>query len=360
MKQSKFIKPVIVVALLALIIAPSRNFLQANGGVLQKKGAERISELVQGLWSDKKCAENISKYTEYTVVSIACVGDYTAMTRKRVLDIFFKSGLTLIKESYQVEKKSGLYLYKLEDKTDPYNYQFYKIYVRNARILWPVHERLQPQIGIFVQNLSGISSLLRWQTLGVPVSYGVLPQKGDSTELFKKIIEYGQELWITLILESEDGLENDYRTITVDDAKDPDKLSLYFDNAIPKNVSITGVSSYHGSLFMKDIFSLRNLFSQLRKRGIHHFLDTQSGDSGGYDTARIMSMKSFRTNVYIQGTKSEMEETWDRAIRMAKTGGTVIVLAEGDNEEALAFLKTMVEKHNSMYEFSFVSELPYN
>jgi len=357
MKQIKFTKSILIVALFALFVLPSRQFLQADGGVLQKKGAERVSELVQGLWPDEKCAEHISKYTEYTVVSIAC--DYTAMTRKRVFDIFFKSGLTLIKEVYQVEKNSGLYLYKLEDKTDPYNYQFYKIYVRNARILWPVHERLQPQIGIFVQNLTTVSSLLKWQTLGVPVSYGVLPQKGDSTELFQKIIDYGQELWITLALESEDGLENDYRTITVDDSKNPEKLSLYFDDVIPSDIPVTGVSSYHGSLFMKDIFSLRNLFSQLRKRGIHYFLDTQKGDSGGYDTARVMSMKSFRTNILMKGTKSEMEETWNKAMHIAKTGGTVIVLVEGDNEEALKYLKMMVEKQKSVYEFSFVSELPY-
>ena len=322
--------------------------------------AKLISEALRSVWPERQCEENVTESMEFTMISIACVGDYTVDSRKKILDIFFKSGLTLIKESYQLDKKSGLYLYKLEDKRDPYNYKFVKIYVRDSRILWPVHERLNPQIGIFVQNLDNYERLLEWQTLGVPLTYGIISGQPISSDLSKKVVEYKQELWLTLTLESNKPVDNNYRTLTLEDASDSEKLGNYMDKVFPKDAIITGVSSYQGSLFMKDIFSLRNLFAELRQRGVTYFLDSSadSEGSGGYDTARIMSLHAFRAEYNLSGSELEMQSIWDKSLAVAQKKGVVIITVDSNNPDALNFLKSLRDKYQDIVEFTFISELP--
>lgn len=324
---------------------------------------EALALEIEELWPEKQCAHEISFYSGYRMLSIACTGDFTVYSRRKILDLFFKNRLVMKKESHRLDKKSGLYLYKLQTQSG--RTSFVKLYVRDARILWPIHERSLPQVAMYVQNINSSEQLVEWQTLGYELTYGVTPGRKDTIALIDQVNRYGQEAWIRLAMESaeepQEGKFLESRMLTINEGRNVSELGLYLDSVIPEGGIVTGVSSYEGSTFLNDVISLRNLFSQLRRRGIHYFLDTQEASmSGGYDTARIMSLNAFRVDYHLPEDKKEMLEIWKAAMLKARESGAVIIVVDALNYKALEFLKEYAPTVEKIFEFSFISELPGN
>ena len=322
-----------------------------------------LANEIEDLWPERECAHDISYYSGYRMVSIACTGDFTSRTRQKILDMFFKNRLVMKNESHRLDKKSGLYLYKLQDSKG--HASFVKIYVRDARILWPIHERSLPQVALYVQNINTAEQLVEWQTLGIALTYGVMPGRKDTAHLLEQVNMYGQEAWIRLAMESSGESKQDKflesRMLTTAEGRNSSELGHYLDIMIPDGSIVTGVSSYEGSTFLNDVISLRNLFTQLRRRGIHYFLDTQNAEmSGGYDTARIMSLNAFRSDFLFPENEEEMMETWKEAIIKAREKGTVIIVVDAGNYKARDFLKIYTSTVEKIFEYSFISELPGN
>ncbi len=324
----------------------------------------RLATQMTYFWPDEEgCAYELLNYSGYQMISIACEGDYSAETRNRVLSYLFENKILVKEENYRLEKKSGLYLYKLlpmevKDQANA-GFLFLKIYVRNARILWPVHERKKPQIALYVQGLTTVNELIDWQTLGVNLTYGVKPGSPETGSLIEKIDSYGQEIWIAIRLESvQTASDQQVKVLEIASARDSHELGLYLDQLLPETNVITGVSSIEGSLFMNDVVSLRNLFLELRRRGIHYFLDTLQEQSGSYDTARIMSLNAYRSDVNFPEEEDKMMEAWSKATRKARETGTAIIVIEAGNGNARSFIQKHISEVEKIMEFSTLSELP--
>lgn len=320
---------------------------------------EKIASEIVDFWPNDHCAHEMLQYSGYRLVSIACDGDYTGDTRNKVLGLLFQRDVHLKEENYRLEKKSGLYLYKLETKYGSEKHVFLKIYVRNARILWPVHERKKPQMAIYVQNLTQEDDLINWQTLGVNLSYGIKPGTANTSRLIEKIDSYGQEIWLAITMESYSAeTDEQFKVLEIAAARDGVELGKFLDQVLPDTSAITGVSSIEGSLFMNDVVSLRNLFTELRRRGIHYFLDTLDEESGGYDTARIMSLNAYRSDFLMPTQGDKMMEVWSEAAKKARETGSAILVIDASNIEGREFIKKHIAELEPIMDFPAISELP--
>jgi len=337
-----------------IFIALRSDLYSINNG-----NREELKKSLLNLWAEKECATDELIYFNRPLISIACTGNYPQFVRNGLLDILYQNGLRLIKESYQIEKKSGLYLYKTEPFNDKGNYIYIKVYVRDARILWPENEKTRPMIALFVNNADSHDVIRDWQGLGISLTFGLKSDSLNFQEMAERVISYKQELWISINMETGNHALDNTGTLTIEDAHDNLKLSAYLDRLLINQKNITGVASVKGDLFLKDIISLRNLFRILRAKGIHYYLDTsiQTSVQSGYDTAKIMSLNAYQTDAYLQ-ENSDLIAEWNILAQKAKEKGYVIIVAEASSKKTKNFLHENIKRLRQDVDFNYLSELP--
>lgn len=148
---------------------------------------------------EKVWSEQTSKFEE-PVISIACNAEYTSSERDKVLNMLFKKGYKFRGESYDIRGTTGHYWYKFErrDGSRVRCRIFVRLHVTSQGPLWGA-VKPPARIAIYVDNLATNDELTAWQTLGVPLTFGIKPSEG-AKDLAAQVEEYKQEAWATLDL----------------------------------------------------------------------------------------------------------------------------------------------------------------
>ena len=151
--------------------------LQADSNSGQGDTVQETITQLEALWGENQCETITVRKKGYPLISIACTGNFDRARRAKFLDVLFKNDFQLKKETYRLRPQNGMYLYKTQQGRKNI---YFKLYVRGALDLWPRNPVQGKQLAIYVQNVRAATDLVRWRTLGIPVTFGVTLGRGDS------------------------------------------------------------------------------------------------------------------------------------------------------------------------------------
>ncbi len=263
---------------------------------LEDKMREATTE-IESLWADEACETVVIKKKGFPLASVACAGSFDNARRARFLDVLFRHHFVLEKETYRLKPRNGTYLYKttLGRRT-----AYFKLYVRDADDLWPRNPVQGKQVAVHVQNLRSASDLVRWRTLGIPLTFAVTYGRSDTAELLEKLVEYNEEKWLAIPLEDDRVDIADGNLLSIGDALDQEKLAEYL-GALEETDGIDGISPLYCSRFCKNVPALRALLGAARENNGERplaLVDTDASQvSSFYETGRIMGFRTFRAYV---------------------------------------------------------------
>jgi len=321
-----------------------------------------VGQSIGALWPEKSCASYVTRHSGYPLVSVACRLGYSKKNRRQFLDAIFKRGFILKNENWDLKPSYAFYLYKTEYPIASGRYVFFKLYFRNATYLWPKTPFIEGRVAIFVQDLYRMKDLVRWQTLGVPLSYGVVTHKRETAKISETVRNYRQELWMSLSLEPRRMSPLIGKVLTLKAGLDKEKRTAYLDEAFSQVGPMRGVSNRMGSLFTSNVFAMRTLFKDLKTRKVTHYLDTMTAKhSVGFETAQVMSMKAFKRDYILDhvNTQEALLDNWRRVLQRLKETGYAVVVVHAGNWKAFEFIKSQVKiRRARQIHFVMVSALP--
>lgn len=323
-------------------------------GLLQDAMRDTVAEL-ESVWNEDACETVYVKKKGYPLASIACSGSYDRAKRAKFLDTLFRHNFILKDESYKLRPRNGMYLYKTvyQRKT-----VYFKLFVRDAQDLWPKNPVQGKQVALYVQNVRSGQDLLRWRTLGIPLTYGITFGRSDTKELMTQALGYGDEVWLAMPLEDDRIEVADGNLLSISDALDAEKLNEYL-APLDNDEGITGASSLYCSRFCKNVPALRALFAALKEKNNEKELILLDADrselSSFYETGRIMNFRTFRAQV-----PQEQNGGFCRALNafagLNSNSASRIMAVDAGNESAFKCLK-QADKTRAEIDFVRISAM---
>lgn len=324
---------------------------------------ETVTQL-ETIWGEGLCETIVIRKKGHPLVSVACSGSYDQARRAKFLDILFRNDFSLKSETYKLRPQNGMYLYKtVQGRNSTGSGRgktfYFKLFVRNAQDLWPRNPVLGKQAAIYVQNLRSGADLVRWRTLGVPVTFGITFGRSDTQDLIGRVSQYGDEVWLSLPLEDSNVEIADGSLLSISDALDPDKLSEYL-KVLDDDEGFHGVSPLYCSRFCKNVPALRALFSMLREKNPDKeiiMLDADANEASSfYETGRIMNFRTFRALVSTKDN-SNFCASFTEFIRLNESSAARIMAVDAGDEEAFRCLKKATRSSAANLEFVRVSQM---
>ncbi|RME88189.1 MAG: divergent polysaccharide deacetylase family protein [Candidatus Hydrogenedentota bacterium] len=312
-------------------------------------GYSRLStfaEELTNLWPNKNCGAYVTRHSGYPMISLACSGDFRTKERNQFLDALFKKGFVLVRQEYKLDYRNGTYLFKTKDSAMEDRIVFFKLFFRNARYLWPDNPKGKKMIAIVVNDVAKVKDVIRWESLGIPLSYVVMPFYPQTKATYEKLKEYNREVWLGLPLEPLKLSPYMIKVLLVRDALDDDKLSSWLDEAFAEVDSPYGVSTRMGSVFTKNVYAMRKLLSQLKGRRVQHFLDMKgSAQSVAAQTAAIMGFDAWERDLILDHKKGAkyFRKMWSKLVELAYQKGYAIGVVHAENKTSFLTLRHILQ-----------------
>jgi hypothetical protein len=282
-----------------------------------------LGEEMAALWGEKVCvAEPASKYDEQ-VISIACNAEYTSVERDRFLDFLFKKGFLFRGESYDIKGTTGHYWYRFEYRQGNHLRQvFVRMHITSQGTLWGA-VKPPARIAIYVDNLATADELTAWQTLGVPLSFGLKPSE-NAKELAQQIDEYKQEAWLALDLRPAAFTEPD-QTASVRDIVEQELIPNHLKNSLEQTGDVWGVVVRELNNITTTVATVRALFSAMKAEGKTYVLLPAKYNKALSTTASVMDMNARRVTYDMGGMCAKSPAKIWSYIRRKAGHGQVIV-----------------------------------
>lgn len=345
------------------ILLTAALFVFAPAGGVHPEPQARLSEAIgetakelEALWGQDACETIVIKKKGHPLASVACSGSYSAAQRARFVDILLKNSFSVKRETYKLRPQNGMYLYKTAygGRT-----VYFKLFVRNAFDLWPKNPVQGKQIALYVQNVRSSADLVKWRTLGVPLTFGVTLGRGDSKELMQQVAAYGDEVWLAIPLEDENTEIADGSLLTIADALNSEKLAEYL-SILDDDEGITGASPLYCSRFCKNVPALRALFGALRDKNDGKEIVLLDADphttSSFYETGRIMNFRTFRAQV-MPNKKNNFCSTLENFAALRGENASRVIAVDAADDTAFRCLKKSGRSAQADLDFVRVSTL---
>lgn len=340
-----------------------------------------LNDAILELWDNGNgdiCSSVVSTKKGYPFISIACEMDYSSEIRKKFLDTVFSYNAILKKEDYQINKRSGIYLYKLEYPAMSGSFVYVKLFFRNSYVLYPEKLQKYKKLSLFINGVDNENDLFQWQTLGVPIAYSIIPNEQVSIALSEKISSYNQEIWLALNLENKGHDSVVENSLNIENSMNSDIMNSYLNNILSqmqhydekdpemrllaKNIS--GIVFLSDSTFQKNIYATRSLLKNLYTRGIAQILFTGfKSDKDVAITSGILGYKNYEStfNIQIDTTKKEIEKMVDHKIpQYFQQQSYLILTIDAQNKPAFKYLKNKIRSMEKEYIFIPMSRFPMN
>ncbi|MBS0616976.1 MAG: divergent polysaccharide deacetylase family protein [Spirochaetes bacterium] len=340
---------IIIFTALAAYSFGDRIFAKSNLPEAMQDTAKQI----ESLWSEGLCETIMVRKKGNPLASIACNGNFGVAQRQKLLDILLKNFFTIKKESYKLRPKNGMYLYQTR-----YGNQtvYFKLYVRGALDLWPRNPVDGKQIAIYVQNVRASKDLVKWRTLGIPLTFGITFGRSDTHELMQQLSAYGDETWLSIPLEDDNIEIADGNLLNIADALDSERLAAYL-GALGDEDQLHGVSPLYCSRFCKNVPALRALFAALRDHNKEReliLLDAdRHDDSSFYQTGRIMNFRTFRAYM----AKNNFCPALSNFLSLKGENAARIMAVDAADETAFRCLHQFAQRQSDSIEFMRISEM---
>jgi len=340
-------KTISKLSLLAALIFTARVAAESKKDFLAE--LKKTADDIESLWKDNECESIVVRKKGHPLASIACRGSYDATHRRNVLDTILRHGFQVKKESYKLKPRHGMYLYKTSRGNRS---AYFKLFVREAEELWPRNPVEGKVAAVYVQNVRSSSDLVRWRTLGIPLTYGLTYGRGDTSDLIAQVAAYGDEVWLAMPLDDGTVEVADGAMLHIEDALDAEKLSEYL-AGIDGSQAIKGLSPLYCSHFCKNVPALRALFTALREKNEDAtpiLLDTSAkSDSSFHETSIIMNFRSLKAH-----RARNACEALSAFKNLTSANAARIFVIDAGNEEAFDCLKRDIGRAGSEASIEFV------
>ena len=332
------------------------GFLGADGNTATQESLQETIQQLESLWGEGLCETVVVKKKGQPLASIACSGSYDNARRAKFLDTLFRNNFRLKSETYKLRPQNGMYLYKTVQSG---RRVYFKLFVRNAQDLWPRNPVQGKQAAIYVQNVRSQADLVRWRTLGIPVTFGITFGRSDTQDLIGKLAAYGDEVWLAIPLEDDNVDIADGNLLGISDALNNEKLADYL-KVLDDDEGFHGVSALYCSRFCKNVPALRALFSTLREKNQDKdiiMLDTDVSEASSfYETGRIMNFRTFRAMV-ASPNKRPFCPAFKSFTALNEASATRIMAVDAGDESAFNCLKKIIRSQPADLEFVKVSQM---
>lgn len=274
------------------------TFFALSGAEPAEEAAEGSDDLallgteMAGLWEDKSCAAELTSKFEEPVISIACNAEYTSTERDKVLDYLFKKGFLFRKESYDIKGSTGHYWYRFERRDgNRVRAVYVRLHVTSQGALWG-SVKPPSRIAVYVDSLATPDELTAWQTLGVPLTFGLKPSDG-AKELASQIEEYKQETWLSLDLRQGAFSEPD-QSASVKEVLEQDMIAPYIKNALEQTGDVWGFVIRDLNSLTTTVASARAIFAAIKAEEKRFVLLPARYNKALNTTANVMDMTNKR------------------------------------------------------------------
>ncbi len=288
--QRKFIT-----ALFFICIAAVFSLSAADAEQAEESGGDDLALLgneMAGLWEEKACAAELTSKFEEPVISIACNAEYTSAERDKVLDYLFKKGFQFRKESYDVRGTTGHYWYRFDRRDgNRVKAMYVRLHVTSQGALWG-SVKPPARIAVYVDNLATADELTAWQTLGVPMTFGLKATEG-AKELSSQIEEYKQEAWLSLDLRQGAFSEPD-QSASIKDVIEQDLIGPHIKNSLEQTGDVWGFVIRDLNNLTTTVASARAIFAAMKAEEKRFVLLPARYNKALGTTANVMDMTNKR------------------------------------------------------------------
>ncbi|MFO1479602.1 MAG: hypothetical protein U1F40_05320 [Turneriella sp.] len=251
-----------------------------------------LGDEMAGLWGEKVCVAEPGSKHEEQVISIACNAEYTSAERDKVLDFLFKKGFLFRGESYDIKGTTGHYWYRFEHREgNRLRSVFVRMHITSQGALWG-SVKPPARIAVYVDNLATADELTAWQTLGIPLSFGLKPSE-SAKELAQQIDEYKQEAWLALDLRQGAFTEPD-QSASVRDIIEQDLIPNHLKNSLEQTGDVWGIVVRDLNNITTTVATARAVFSAIKAEGKSYVLLPAKYNKALSTTANVMDMNARR------------------------------------------------------------------
>ncbi|MFZ5627784.1 MAG: hypothetical protein ACOY5B_01545 [Spirochaetota bacterium] len=251
-----------------------------------------LGDEMAGLWGEKVCVAEPGSKHEEQVISIACNAEYTSAERDKVLDFLFKKGFLFRGESYDIKGTTGHYWYRFEHREgNRLRSVFVRMHITSQGALWG-SVKPPARVAIYVDNLATADELTAWQTLGIPLSFGLKPTE-NAKELAQQIDEYKQEAWLALDLRQGAFTEPD-QSASVRDIIEQDLIPNHLKNSLEQTGDVWGIVVRDLNNITTTVATARAVFSAIKAEGKSYVLLPAKYNKALSTTANVMDMNARR------------------------------------------------------------------
>lgn len=191
----------------------------------------------------------------------------------------------------------------------------------------PSVPRLGARIALVIDDLGrSVAVLDRLESLGVPLSYAVLPFESRSREVASEISRRGRELLCHLPMEPESGANPGPGALSSE--MDREALQAATRAALANVPGAVGVNNHMGSGLTKDPAAMRAILEVVDERGLFFVDSRTSAESVGYRLALEEGIPAAERQVFLDGDpdSEEIAYQFDRLLGMARDEGAAIAI----------------------------------
>ncbi len=313
-----------MVAVLGVTLSAQDKPAEAEAAQAPEEGDDlgALGKELSDLWGEKACvAEQASKYEE-PVISIACDAEYTSAERDKFLDFLFKKGFAFRGESYDIKGTTGHYWYKFDKKDGSRSRPvFVRLHITSQGPLWGA-ARQPAQIAVYVDYLATADELTAWQTLGIPLTFGLKAAEG-AKELAQQIEEYKQESWLALDLKSGTFSEPD-QSASVRDIVEQDLIGPHIKASLEQTGDVWGFVVRDLNNVTTTVASARAVFTAMKAEGKSFVLLPARYNKALTTTANVMNMNHRRVTYDMAAMcNKEPGKIWAYLKSKAGSGGII-------------------------------------
>jgi hypothetical protein len=275
------------------------------------------------LWGERLCVSEQSSKHEERVISIACNAEYLQPERDKMLDLLFKKGYTFRGESYNIKGTTGHYWYKFQHKDGTRTRLMYvRLHIRSQGPLWGA-VKPPARMAIYIDNLSTADELTAWQTLGIPLTFGLKPSE-TAKDLAQQVEEYKQESWISLDLKPAAFTEPD-QTASIREIIEQELLSTHIKNSVELTGEVWGFVVRDLNNITTTVASTRALFSAMKAEEKTFVLLPARYNRVLSTTANLMGMNSHRVTFDMTAMCNKSPaKIWPYLVRHSSKGGLIV------------------------------------
>lgn len=199
-------------------------------------------------------------------------------------------------------------------------------------------------VAVVIDDLGrSLTEVERIASLGVPITFAVLPFESRTKEVARAIAETGAEMLVHLPMEPSNGADPGPGALTL--GMTASQLAVATRRSLEAVPGATGVNNHMGSTLSADEASMRAVLGVVAERKMF-FLDSRtSAKSVGYPTAMALGIPAAERQVFLDDDKSPeaIRKQFARLVDLATERGAAIAIGH-PYDETLVILAEEIPK----------------